>query len=437
MSARKKKNGLDDLRERAEEKISRVCDSQDYSVDEVKKLVHELRVHQIELEMQNDALRQAQSELLASNEKYTDLYDFAPVSYLTLDEQAIIVEANLTLSKLFGLERSLLLKRRFALYLPMSERNGFFEAMSHVLETGEPQTFEARLLAKEVELDVRLNMAFASNAAGKKHCRISITDVSDLRKAEKELKANMKKLERSNRELQDFAFIASHDLQEPLRKILTFGNMLLERHGESLHPEAADYLRRMGKASLRMREMIDGLLDYSRVATQGKPFREVNLAKVIGEVVSDMDFAIEQAKAVVKVEALTPVEADPGQMRRLFQNLIVNALKFHGEKKPVIKIYNGVAVEASSGKAAQPHGRLVHIYVEDNGIGFEEEYVERIFALFQRLHGRSAYEGTGMGLAICRRIAERHHGAITAKSSPGNGSTFIVTLPVKQPREAG
>jgi len=234
-----------------------------------------------------------------------------------------------------------------------------------------------------------------------------------------ELKTYMRKLEESNQALQDFASIASHDLQEPLRKVTAFGNMLKQDCGSALNDQQRDYLERMLNANRRMQSLLTGLLDYSRVATSSEPFKQVDLSDLIGEVISDLEVRIVKTGGEVHVEDLPVISADPTQMRQLFQNLIGNALKFHKEgEKPVISVKKAATVD-----------EYIQIVVKDNGIGFEEKYVDKIFTPFQRLHGKSSpYEGTGMGLAICRKIVERHGGSITAKSAPGAGSTFIITL---------
>jgi signal transduction histidine kinase len=232
-------------------------------------------------------------------------------------------------------------------------------------------------------------------------------------------------LECSNRALQDFVSIASHDLQEPLRKVGTFANMLRERCGEAIGEQGNSYIERVLDANRRMQSLITALLEYSRLSTMANPFMETDLVQLIQEVLGDLEVRIDRTGGEVHVGDLPTVQADPTQMRQLFQNLIGNALKFHREgEKPIIKV---------SGSTADT-GNLQIIF-EDNGIGFDEQFVDKIFAPFQRLHGRSSqYEGTGMGLAICRKIVERHGGAITATSEPGVGSTFIVNLPVKQKR---
>lgn len=231
-------------------------------------------------------------------------------------------------------------------------------------------------------------------------------------------------LARSNDELQQFAFIASHDLQEPLRKIKTFGDRLKATCGDAFTAQGRDYLERMQNAAQRMQSLIEDLLTLSRVTTRAQPFVSVDLAQVAQEVLSDLEVAIQQSDAHVEVGELATITADPLQMRQLLQNLIGNALKFHRQQEPpFVKIYTE-ATRMINGS------ELCQIIVEDRGIGFDEKYLGRIFNIFQRLHGRSEYEGTGIGLAICRKIAERHNGSITATSILGHGAKFIVTLPM-------
>jgi PAS domain S-box-containing protein len=231
-------------------------------------------------------------------------------------------------------------------------------------------------------------------------------------------------LARSNDELQQFAFIASHDLQEPLRKIKTFGDRLKATCGDAFTEQGSDYLKRMQNAAQRMQTLIEDLLTLSRVTTRTQPFISVDLAQITQEVLSDLEVTIQQSGACVEVGELATIIGDPFQMRQLLQNLLGNAIKFHHpQEPPYVKIYSEVT-RAINGS------ELCHLMIEDRGIGFEEKYLSRIFNVFQRLHGRSEYDGTGIGLAICRKIAERHNGSITAISQPGAGAKFIVTLPM-------
>jgi PAS domain S-box-containing protein len=246
---------------------------------------------------------------------------------------------------------------------------------------------------------------------------VILTDVT-------ELKRTQLRLEQSNRELESFAYVASHDLQEPLRKIQTFGERLKTKCAASLSPEGRDYIERMQGAAGRMRRLIDDLLSFSRVSSKAQPFCRVDLSVVAREVLTDLETAIEQSGAAISLGELPVLEAEALQMRQLLQNLLGNALKFRRE---------GVAPSISIRGIVEPRSQVCELVVEDNGIGFEEKYVDRIFDVFQRLHGRGQYEGTGIGLAICRKIAERHGGSIGARSTPGAGSAFIVTLPLRQP----
>ena len=241
-------------------------------------------------------------------------------------------------------------------------------------------------------------------------------------------------LNASNRELQDFAAVASHDLQEPLRKIEAFGSRLKTKYDQVLDEPGRDYLARMLAATVRMRQLINDLLSFSRVTTKARAFVTVDLAEVAQEVVSDLEGRMYETGGRVEVGALPTIEAEPLQMRQLLQNLIGNGLKFHREGEPPVVRIEGRLLDTSDPpvEGPAPGPRRCEIQVQDNGIGFEEVYSERIFELFQRLHGRDEYEGTGMGLAICRKIVTRHGGTIRAHSAPGHGATFIVTLALTQ-----
>jgi len=235
------------------------------------------------------------------------------------------------------------------------------------------------------------------------------------------LKISSNKLRASNMELQDFASVASHDLQEPLRKVQVFGTRLKTAYSGVLDTQGQDHLDRMLHAGRRMQTLVEDLLAFSRVTSQGRAFVKVDLNTVTRDVLSDLEVRIAETGARVEVGDLPVIEADPVQMRQLLQNLIGNALKFHQkEVAPWIRIRAEAAPEAS----------CFQLIVEDNGIGFDEKYLDRIFTVFQRLHGRAEYQGTGIGLAICRKIAHRHSGEITAISAPGKGAAFVVTLPV-------
>jgi signal transduction histidine kinase len=244
------------------------------------------------------------------------------------------------------------------------------------------------------------------------------TDVSSLKRTQLRLEQSLRELARSNRDLEDFASVASHDLQEPLRRIQSFTERL-KAAGPSLSPEASDYLERIQTTAARMRRLIQDLLTFARVTSKAQPFVRVELGAILKDVLADLEVAIEQAGATITVGELPALEADPTQMRQLLQNLLSNALKFRRE---------GVAPSVSVSGAVDEAARRLELQVRDNGIGFDESYRDQIFNLFQRLHGPGTYEGAGLGLAICRKIVERHGGTISARSSPGSGATFTVSL---------
>ncbi|HTN75785.1 MAG TPA: CHASE3 domain-containing protein [Pirellulaceae bacterium] len=258
-------------------------------------------------------------------------------------------------------------------------------------------------------------------------------EVLERRRAEDLARAVTEELRRSNRELEQFASVASHDLQEPLRKIQAFGDRLRERCRDQLAEQGRDFLDRMLASASRMRNLINDLLAYSRVSSKSQPYAAVDLHQVALEVTIDLEARLQQTGGQVELGELPVIDADPTQMRQLLQNLIGNALKFRrAETPPEVQVFSRVVSRTPSPVDGEALGLHCEITVQDNGIGFEQVYVDRIFELFQRLHGREEYEGTGMGLAICRKIVDRHGGRITAESSPGQGARFIVTLPIRQ-----
>lgn len=262
-----------------------------------------------------------------------------------------------------------------------------------------------------------------------------IRDLTERKQAEEELKTLADNLERSNQELEEFASVASHDLQEPLRKVRAFGDLLKSEYGDVLADEGQDYLRRMLIAAERMQTLIDDLLSLSRITSKGEPFEPVDLNIVVQEVSEDLEVALEEAGANIIVSPLPTIDADPIQLRRLLQNLISNSLKFHNiEETPVVNIYSESIITPNGHNGHNGQNAIgssfIRLIVEDNGIGFDAKYADRIFNIFQRLHSRQKYAGTGIGLAICRKIVERHGGQIVATSNPGEGAAFIITLPV-------
>jgi len=259
-------------------------------------------------------------------------------------------------------------------------------------------------------------------------------DITQVKKVENELKRNLRELKRSNTELEEFAYAASHDLQEPLRKITTFGSRFKHKYGDLVGSEGQMYIDRMQTASDSMRVLIDNLLDLSRVTRADHMFEPVDLGKLVRLAQSDLEILIDESKASIVVADLPVVEGIPTQLRQMFTNLLSNALKF-------AKLGTMPLIEISGerlGRREMEENFLVadktyfRIDVKDNGIGFDQEYEEKIFQIFQRLHGKSDYPGSGIGLSICKRIAERHQGLISATGKTGEGAVFSIILPENQ-----
>ncbi|HEV8400410.1 MAG TPA: ATP-binding protein [Gemmatimonadales bacterium] len=250
---------------------------------------------------------------------------------------------------------------------------------------------------------------------------LAIEDITARRLTEWRLAEQHRELERSNAALDEFASVASHDLQEPVRKILSFGDLLNTSAGPALDGAAREHLARMLGAAARMRTLISDLLLYSQVTTRVHAFARTDLARVAREVIADLETSIAESGGRVEVGELPVIEADALQMRQLLQNLLGNAIKYRRKDAAPV-----VGLRCSNG------GQHCTITVTDNGIGFNEKHAAKIFGMFVRLHGRAEYDGSGIGLAICRKIVERHGGTIVAMSTAGQGATFTVTLPVTQ-----
>ena len=240
--------------------------------------------------------------------------------------------------------------------------------------------------------------------------------------AQNELKNYAEELKRSNNDLRDFTQIASHDLQEPLRKISIFSDRLKSSKAY-LNEQQLDDLDKMRNAAERMQTLIDDLLQFSQINSTGKPFRKVDLEEIASEVIEDLEVQINETRGEVKQADLPTIEADPFQMRQLFQNLIGNALKYHQPKTPPVIFLSSESIKNGS----------YSISVQDNGIGLDTKFSEKIFMPLERLHGRNSYDGSGIGLAICKKIVSRHNGKISVTSKIGEGSKFTIILPKRQP----
>ncbi|MEI7729435.1 MAG: PAS domain-containing protein [Verrucomicrobiota bacterium] len=381
------------------------------------------------------ALKAAELELRESEELNRTLISSLPQRIFFKDRELVFLGANEAFAGDLGKKPAEIVGKTDFDFFPKELADKYRMDDMRVMAHRKPVTIEEKNLIHGQERVVEVVKAPVINDEGEVIGLVGLfTDITERKLAEQKLRQFTSQLEQNNRELQEFAYVASHDLQEPLRKVRAFGDRLKAKCADAFTPEGKDYLERMQNAAGRMQNLIDALLSYSRVSTRAQPFVLVDLNEVIKGVLEDLELAIERTKGRVEAGPLPTLEADPMQMRQLLQNLIGNALKFHQPQDvPVIQVRSQTFVaDATMGERFLAGRSYCRIEVADNGIGFDEKYLNRIFVVFQRLHGRGEYEGSGVGLAICRKIALRHQGDITAHSQPGAGATFIITLPLKQ-----
>jgi PAS domain S-box-containing protein len=375
------------------------------------KLVHELQVHQIELEMQNEELRNSRKELEELHEKYYDLYNFAPVGYFTLDATTAVTEVNVTGADLLGFDKNGLIKTLFRWYISPKYTETFMDHRKQAIQTGEKQVFDLGLIRKNGIIfyaHVEMLPQFDHETTFK----IAVIDITERKKLENELK-------RSNNELQQFAYVASHDMQEPLRTVASFTQLLARRYEGKLDSDADEFIHYIVDASVRMKQQIEDLLEFSRIMTRGGEFRKFKLKKIIKEDINGLKILIDENNAQITCGPLPEIYGDPRQIARLFQNLITNSIKFRKPDEPP-KIHISCQKDEKSNEPI--------FSVSDNGIGMDPQYKDRIFTIFQRLHTTEEYTGTGIGLAVAKRIVERHGGKIWAESEPRKGTTFYFTI---------
>ena len=419
-----------------------------------EELVYEVNTLRLQLEEANDtidAIRTGQVDaLVVHGKKGHELYTLktADQTYrlfiekmiegaVTLDPHGIILYSNsqfasmvkMPLSKVIGLSFHNFISPSFKEQFTTLFNRGWKEdCKGEIGLISDTRCIDFQLSFTSLELDEGLSLS------------IILTDLTEQKESQRQLKQKNEQLEEinhalevSNHDLQQFASVASHDLQEPLRKIQIYSNLLSQKYGTELSTAANTYLHKIIASSERMRVLIHDILSFSRLSDKDNKYELTDLKLLVKELLKDFELLIEEKKATITIDDLPQIEVNPGQIRQVLQNIISNGLKFsRPDVAPVIHIWGKRVCENAHDSLPDTAGPYACIHIKDNGIGFDEKYMSNVFTLFKRLHTKDKYEGTGIGLAITKRIIEKHNGHIIAKSIEGAGSDFIIVLPVKQ-----
>lgn len=383
-------------------------------------------------------------ELKKKDDRYHKMVEeVEDYAILMMDDKGIIQNWNKGAEKIKGYTEDEIIGQHFQVfYLPEDRQAGLPEQLMHQAIVHGKATHEGWRMRKD--RSVFWGSIVITALHNEDNEIIGFTkvtrDLTERKKAENKLRQYAAELEYQNNELKQFNYIASHDLQEPLRKITTFGEMLIRRLDGRLDAETTDLIKRMQSAATRMKHLIDDLLSYSRISMQTDfQLNLINAALVVEEVTNDLDVSIREKNGLIKLGRLFPVRGNEWQLRQLFHNLLTNAIKYSKKEVPPVISITGELVKGSDADFNLPSTFNDHVFqlikVSDNGIGFDPQYTDKIFQVFQRLHGRSEYEGSGIGLSIVQKIIKNHNGYVKAVSEPGNGAVFSLLFPYidKQP----
>jgi PAS domain S-box-containing protein len=391
-------------------------------ISERKRIEDELRDARNHLE---EKVEERTAELQNALNEVSDLYNNAPCGYHSLDKDSYFVRINDAELSWLGYSREEIIgKKKFPDIITEESIKSFQKYFPRFKECGEIYDLEFDMVRKDGSiLPILLNATAITDSSGKYvMSRATTFDITERKENEKRLTKILEDLRRSNEELRQFAYISSHDLQEPLRTIASFTQLLEKRYKGQLDEDADEFIDYIVDAAKRMKQQIEDLLEYSRVETQGNEFKKVDSNYILNQALINLKSSIDENNAKITYDQLPPVLADSDQLRRVFQNIIGNALKYR-------KINELPEIHISAAEAENPAEYIFS--VKDNGIGIEEQYFDRIFRIFQRLHTRVKYQGTGIGLSIVKRVIERHNGHVWIESEYGVGSTFYFSLPKK------
>ena len=354
-------------------------------------------------------------EIKQSKELFRILFYRSPIgTYIIQNGHFQLV--NRQLAYILGYEEDELIGRPSLGFVLAEDRDTVRENAVSMLKGGCSLGYEFRVVNKQAKIKWVMETVVPIYYRRKRATLGSLIDVTERKQMEERLQQITSEMQRSNTELEQFAYVISHDLQEPLRMVSSYTQLLAKRYSNKLDADADEFIAYAVDGAKRMQTLLHDLLDYSRVGTRGKPFSLVNCEHIVEQAMANLKIAIEECGASVSYDVLPTIMGDEGQLVRLFQNLIGNAIKFRREEAPQVHI------------SAQRRNNIVTFTVKDNGIGIDPQHSQSIFEIFRRLHTREEYPGTGMGLAICKKIVERHGGHISVQSQPGQGSTFYFSV---------
>ncbi len=407
-------------------------------LDEANETIDAIRTGQVDALIVDDGSGHQIFTLTSADQGYRALIENMGEGAVTMSKTGLILYCNSTFAEMLGLSLSSVIGLSFETFVGEESRDFYRELFEKCWEVD--CKGEVDLSYNHITIPVQLSFTSLELPEGTSLSLI-ITDLSkqkkllvELEKKNRQLAELNEELETSNRDLLQFASVASHDLQEPLRKIQIFSNLVKEKDFSNLSDGSRVYMDKIIRSSVRMKMLIIDLLNYSTLSDNDNVPETVNLNEIIGQVLTDLELVVSEKQARIQVDLLPAVAANSPQMRQVFQNLLFNALKFSTPSlAPVISVSGTRVMEKSFDSDAGAEGGFVLISVKDNGIGFNEKYANNIFALFERLNSKDDYEGTGIGLAITKKIIEKYNGLITARSKEGQGSNFMFLLPVSHP----
>jgi PAS domain S-box-containing protein len=404
---------------------------------EAKETIEAIRTGQVDALVVQKGSNHQLYTLRTADHTYRVFIEKMTEGALTLSQQGIILYANSRFGEMTGMPLSAIIGLPFEQFIAEDNRN-FYRTLFKTSWAGDCKG-EVELYHNERRTPVQLSLTVLELDEGLS-LSIIITDLTLQKTTQRKLEENNRQLEHlnhtlenSNHDLQQFASVASHDLQEPLRKIQMFSNLLKKKTVNNLSEEEISYLDKIIGSTERMKTLIIDILNYSRLSAVDGEFLPTDLNFVLKELLEDFELMIDDKKGKIIYKDLPVLEVNRGQMRQVFQNLISNSLKFSKDGVlPLIKIEAKRLAEKSFTSAEDANGEFCLLTIEDNGIGFDEKYAITVFSLFQRLHPKDSFEGTGIGLSITKKIIEKHHGLIQVKSTPGVGTKFMIILPLKQ-----